>query len=439
MITPDRILPHNIQLEKSVLGICLVYPDTINSIRLKSDMFYDDKHKKIFQAMQEVSSKGACDLITVTEQLRKSGMLDFAGGAMYITKLTEQIFSDQQAEQYAMLIKEKYLLREYIRISYEIIDKSYQEDISDVIEHAEGSLFRLSDFTQSKEPRQISNCIDELLADVEKIYTKEKSLIGIPSGYTSIDRKTGGWQPGNLIIIAGRPSMGKTALALALCQNSAKLNNPVGLFSLEMSDSEIAARFLSSVSGYTNVQIRNADINLDDLALKSNDIAGLPIVIDDTPGLSLMEMRSKVKKMILKFGVSLVIVDYLQLMTAEAGNREQEVATISRGLKAIAKEFDIPVIALSQLNREVENRADKRPRLADLRESGAIEQDADIVCFIFRPAVYGLASIKIDKEELSSSGLILIDCAKDRNGALFSIPLYHNESLTIIREENLPF
>ncbi len=441
MITPDRILPHNIQLEKSVLGICLVYPDTINSVRLKPDMFYDDKHKKIFQAMREVSSKGACDLITVTEQLRKSGMLDFAGGAMYITKLTEQIFSDQQAEQYAMLIKEKYLLREYIRISYEIIDKSYQEDISDVIEHAEGSLFRLSDFTQSKEPRQISNCIDELLKDVEKIYTKEKSLIGIPSGYTSIDRKTGGWQPGNLIIIAGRPSMGKTALALALCQNSAKLNNPVGLFSLEMSDSEIAARFLSSVSGYTNVQIRNADINLDDLALKSNDIAGLPIVIDDTPGLSLMEMRSKVKKMILKFGVSLVIVDYLQLMTAEAGNREQEVATISRGLKAIAKEFNIPVIALSQLNREVENRADKRPRLADLRESGAIEQDADIVCFIFRPAVYGLATIKINKDELSSKDLILIDCAKDRNGALFTIPLYHNDSLTIIQEEkfNSPF
>ena len=439
MITPDRILPHNIQLEKSVLGICLVYPDTINSVRLKPDMFYDDKHKKIFQAMREVSSKGACDLITVTEQLRKSGMLDFAGGAMYITKLTEQIFSDQQAEQYAMLIKEKYLLREYIRISYEIIDKSYQEDISDVIEHAEGSLFRLSDFTQSKEPRQISNCIDELLKDVEKIYTKEKSLIGIPSGYTSIDRKTGGWQPGNLIIIAGRPSMGKTALALALCQNSAKLNNPVGLSSLEMSDSEIAARFLSSVSGYTNVQIRNADINLDDLALKSNDIAGLPIVIDDTPGLSLMEMRSKVKKMILKFGVSLVIVDYLQLMTAEAGNREQEVATISRGLKAIAKEFNIPVIALSQLNREVENRADKRPRLADLRESGAIEQDADIVCFIFRPAVYGIKSLVIDKDEIPSSGMILIDCAKDRNGALFTIPLYHNESLTVIREENLPF
>lgn len=439
MITPDRILPHNLQLEKSVLGICLVYPDTINSIRLKADMFYDDKHKKIFHAMQEVSSKGACDLITVTEQLRKDGMLDVAGGIMYITKLTEHIFSDQQAEQYALLIKEKYLLREYIRISYEIIDKSYQEDISNVIEHAEGSLFRLSDFTQSKEPRQIVNCIDELLADVEKIITKEKSLIGVPSGYTSIDRKTGGWQPGNLIIIAGRPSMGKTALALSLCQNCARLNKPVGLFSLEMSDSEIAARFLSSISGYSNVQIRNAEVNLDDLALKSNDIAGLPIVIDDTPGLSLMEMRSKVKKMILKFGVGLVIVDYLQLMTAEAGNREQEVATISRGLKAIAKEFDIPVIALSQLNREVENRADKRPRLADLRESGAIEQDADIVCFIFRPAVYGLASIKIDKEELSSSGLILIDCAKDRNGALFSIPLYHNESLTIIREENLPF
>jgi len=440
MITPDRILPHNIQLEKSVLGICLVYPDTINSVRLKPDMFYDDKHKKIFQAMREVSSKGACDLITVTEQLRKSGMLDFAGGFMYLTKLTEQIFSDKQAEQYALLIKEKYLLREYIRISYEISDKAYMEDISDVIEHAENSLFKLSDFTQSKESRQISACIDELLKDVELIFTKQKSLIGIPSGYTSLDRKTGGWQPGNLIIIAGRPSMGKTALALALSLNTASLNHPVGLFSLEMSDSEIAARFLSSVSGYSNVQIRNAEIiNLEEVALKSNDIAGLPIIIDDTPGLSLMELRSKVKKMILKHGVELVIVDYLQLMTAEAGNREQEVATISRGLKGIAKEFNIPVIALSQLNREVENRADKRPRLADLRESGAIEQDADIVCFIFRPAVYGIKSLVIDKDEIPSSGMMLIDCAKDRNGALFTIPLYHNESLTVIREENLPF
>ena len=440
MITPDRIPPHNLQLETSVLGICLVYPDTINSVRLKPEMFYDDKHKKIFTAMIEVSSKGACDMITVAEQLRKTGQLEYAGGFMYLTKLTEQIFSDKQAEQYALLIKEKYLLREYIRISYEISDKAYMEDISDVIEHAENSLFKLSDFTQSKESRQISACIDELLKDVELIFTKQKSLIGIPSGYTSLDRKTGGWQPGNLIIIAGRPSMGKTALALALSLNTASLNHPVGLFSLEMSDSEIAARFLSSVSGYSNVQIRNAEIiNLEEVALKSNDIAGLPIIIDDTPGLSLMELRSKVKKMILKHGVELVIVDYLQLMTAEAGNREQEVATISRGLKGIAKEFNIPVIALSQLNREVENRADKRPRLADLRESGAIEQDADIVCFIFRPAVYGIKSLVIDKDEISSSGMVLIDCAKNRNGALFTIPLYHNESLTVIREENLPF
>lgn len=439
MITPDRIPPHNLQLETSVLGICLVYPDTINSVRLKPEMFYDDKHKKIFTAMIEVSSKGACDMITVAEQLRKTGQLEYAGGFMYLTKLTEQIFSDKQAEQYALLIKEKYLLREYIRISYEISDKAYMEDISDVIEHAENSLFKLSDFTQSKESRQISTCIDELLKDVELIFTKQKSLIGIPSGYTSIDRKTGGWQPGNLIIIAGRPSMGKTALALALSLNTARLNHPVGLFSLEMSDSEIAARFLSSVSGYSNVQIRNAEINLDEVALKSNDVACLPIIIDDTPGLSLMELRSKVKKMILKHGVEIVIVDYLQLMTAEAGNREQEVATVSRGLKGIAKEFNIPVIALSQLNREVENRADKRPRLADLRESGAIEQDADIVCFIFRPAVYGIKSLVIDKDEISSSGMILIDCAKDRNGPLFTVPLYHNESLTVIREENLPF
>lgn len=435
MITPDKIPPHSKQLETSVLGICLVYPDTINSVRLRPEMFYDDSHKKIFQAMIEVSAKGVCDMVTVSEQLKKTGQLEQAGGFMYLAKLTKQVFSDKQAEQYALLIKEKYLLREYIRISYDIADKAYIEDIGDVIEYAENSLFNLSDFTQSKEPRQICNCIDELLKDVELIFTKQKSLIGIPSGYTSIDRKTGGWQPGNLIIIAGRPSMGKTALALALSLNSARLNHPVGLFSLEMSDSEIAARFLSSVSGYSNVQIRNAEINLDEVALKSNDIASLPIVIDDTPGLSLMELRSKVKKMIVKHGVKLIIVDYLQLMTAEAGNREQEVSTISRGLKGIAKEFNVPVIALSQLNREVENRADRKPRLADLRESGAIEQDADIVCFIFRPAVYGIKSIAIDRDEVSTEGMILIDCAKDRNGALFSIPLYHNESLTIIQEE----
>lgn len=433
----DLLPPINIEAERSVLGTCMVYPDVINTIRLLPDMFYKDAHRKIFAAMKEL--QGGCDILTVTEQLRKRNELDNAGGLLYLTQLTRTVFSEQNAETHALLVKEKYLLREYIRISNELIGKSYTEDLQDVIEFAESSLFKISDFTQSKEPKLIAQCIDELLVEVEKIYRKEKSLIGVPSGFTSIDRKTGGWQPGNLIIIAGRPSMGKTAFALSLCANTARIGYPVCMFSLEMSESELSARFLSSVSGYSNVQIRNAEIDMDKLAFTANDIACLPIIIDDTPAMSIIELRSKVKKMIVKYGVKLAVVDYLQLMKAEAGNREQEVSTISRGLKAISKEFNIPVIAISQLNREVEARQDKRPRLADLRESGAIEQDADIVCFIYRPAVYSISSIKIDKEDVPTEGMMLIDCAKDRNGALFSIPLYHNESLTKITEDKTPF
>lgn len=435
MTNLSKVPPQSIEAEISVLGTCLVYPDTIGSVRLTPEMFYKDAHKKIFSAMLEASAHGCCDMLTVTEQLRKNNELEKVGGFTCIAQLTEKIFSDQQIEHHALLIKEKYLLREYIRVGSEIINKAYEDDLSEVIEHAENSLFKISDFTQSKEPRKLSQCIDELLIEVEQIFNKEKSLIGVPSGYTQIDRRTGGWQPGNLIIIAARPSMGKTALALALSQNTARLNYPVGLFSLEMSDREISARYLSSVTGYSNVQIRNAEVDLNHVALKSNDVALLPIVIDDTPSISILELRSKVKKMILKHGVQLVIVDYLQLMRAEASNREQEVATISRGLKGIAKEFSIPVIALSQLNREVENRADKRPRLADLRESGAIEQDADIVCFIYNPAVYGISEIRLDGEDVLTKGMILLDGAKHRNGALFSIPLYHNESMTVIRED----
>jgi replicative DNA helicase len=230
--------------------------------------------------------------------------------------------------------------------------------------------------------------------------------------------------------------MGKTALALSLISNPAKLKYPVCIFSLEMSESELATRFMSGSTGYTNIEIRNARIDLEKFVEKSNQVANLPIYIDDTPALTLFELRSKVKKMIIRYGVKLVVVDYLQLMKQDAGNREQEVSIISRGLKAISKEFSIPVIALSQLNRGVEERADKRPRLSDLRESGAIEQDADIVCFVYRPAIYNINSIEIDGDNYSTEGLMIIDCAKDRNGALFTKPLYHNINLTVIQEDN---
>lgn len=430
----EKVPPQAIEIEEMVIGTCLVYPDVIYETKLKPEMFYKDANQKIFATILELAGKNKVDLITVTNRLKDKGELESVGGPLYITRLTANIYSDQMIDVHSLIVKEKYLRREYIRISTEIQNRSFNEafDFGELIEYSESSLFELSDFTQAREPEKLDKCIDELLIDIEKIYKKEKSLVGVPCGFTSIDRITGGWQPGNLVIIAGRPSMGKTALALTLASNSARLGFPVCLFSLEMSRGEISTRFLSSVTGYTNVELRNAHIDFETVALKSNDIANLPIIIDDTSGIGLFEIRSKVKKMIIKNGVKLVIVDYLQLMDAEAGNREQEVSKISRGLKSISKEFNIPVIALSQLNRGVEERADKRPRLSDLRESGAIEQDADIVCFIYRPAYYGISTIKVDKDDISTEGLMLIDCAKNRSGSLFTKPLYHNISLTKI-------
>ena len=438
----SKIPPQCIDIEASVIGMCMIYPDSVSEIKLTPEMFYKDAHKKIYSAILQLPNKS--DLLSVTEYLRSKEQLEEAGGLLYLTELTGSIFSNSMIIHHSLLIKEKYLLREYIRIGYELQNKAFEEDLSDVSEYAESSLFQLSDFTQTKEPRAIDKCIDELILEVEKIYNKEKSLIGIPSGFTSIDRITGGWQPGNLIIIAGRPSTGKTALALTLASNPARLHYPVCLFSLEMAEGELTTRFMSGATGYTNVEIRNANINFDRFVDQSNSIANLPIYIDDTPALSLFELRSKVKKVIIRFNVKLIIIDYLQLMKADAGNREQEVSIISRGLKAISKEFNIPVIALSQLNRQVEERADKRPRLADLRESGAIEQDSDIVCFVYRPALYSFKTIDINNETLSTEGLMIIDCAKDRNGSLFSKALYHNSSLTIIQEnkfeiKNEPF
>jgi replicative DNA helicase len=430
----EKIPPQAIDCEESVLGICLSYPDAIFETKLKPEMFYKDAHRKIFDVILEVAGRGVCDSITVVNKLRDKNELDSVGGPVYIVGLTSKIVSMAQLETHVLIIKEKYLLRKYIELGSQLGNMGFTEDLSDVVEYAESTLFSLSDFTQTREPESLAKCIDEVISEVEKIISKEKSLIGISSGFTEVDRITGGWQGGNLVIIAGRPSMGKTALSLTLSLNCARLGYPVGMFSLEMSKGELSTRYLSSASGYTNVEIRNGKIDFDKFVSKSNDVALFPIYIDDTPSMGLFEMRSKVKKLIVRHGVKMIIVDYLQLMTAEAGNREQEVSKISRGLKSIAKEFNVPVIALSQLNRAVEERADKRPRLADLRESGAIEQDADVVCFVFRPGYYNLRTITMDGGEISTEGLMLLDCLKDRNGALFSVPLFHNESMTVIQD-----
>jgi len=323
-------------------------------------------------------------------------------------------------------------------------DESYELD--ELIELAETGLFHISDITQNKEAESLNKIIREQLIEVEKVINKEKILIGVPSKFTKIDRVTGGWQGSNLIIIASRPSMGKTALALILSLNAASLNYPVGIFSLEMSQAELAFRAMSGASGYSNIQIRNAEVNIEKLNEASKAISGLPVWIDDTPGLSLFELRSKIKKLIVKKGVQLIIVDYLQLMKGEGKNREEEVGSISRGLKGIAKEFNVPIIALSQLNRKVEERHDKCPVLSDLRESGSIEADADIVWMLYRPAFYNIASVTDNekREEVSSKGVMMVVIVKNRNGATGEFMLYHNESITSFQDvefelHNLPY
>lgn len=437
MLLQDKILPQATDIEQAVLGICLSYSGIAGGLRLKPCMFYREQNQKIFQVIIELESNASA--VSVTNRLRDKGELEFVGGPLYITKLTDGIYSDSMVDYYAAIIREKYMRREYIRVSSELTTKSYDEsvDVSELIEFAESGLFNISDLSQSKEPSHISKSLDEVLIDIEKIQNKEKLLVGIPSGFTKIDRATGGWQPSNLYIVAGRPSMGKTAFMLELAKFPTKLKIPVAIFSLEMSVRDLTIRLMSGESDYSHIQIRNAEVNLDKIVSNTNSLATLPIYIDDTPAITIAELRSKVKKLILKFGVKMIFVDYLQLMTGEGQSREQEVSFISRGLKSVAKEFDIPVIAVSQLNRDVEKTKSKMPGLADLRESGAIEQDSDFVGFVFRPAYYGMKDVDVDGSNVSSQGLMLFYSSKNRNGALFMEPLYHNEFITKISDETI--
>ena len=433
----DKPLPQAIDAEQAIIGTCLVNPEAIIEIIpvLTPDMFYLESNKQLFSALVEVAKKtGKSDIITVCDYLRVKGQLDNFGGVLGLTKRMDGIVTDRYLMNYVLIVKEKYILREYIFAGVKLTNLAYSEDLADVVEYAESTLFAISNFTQNKEPRRIAGIVDEYLIEIEKIINKEKSLSGVPSGFTTIDRVTGGWQPSDLIIIAGRPSMGKTAIALTLAKGSAEHNNPVGFFSLEMSEQQLVGRYLSGLSGRTNMELRSGKVDLAELSIKSNELANLPLFIDDTAGITLFELRSKVKKLIVKEDIRLIVVDYLQLMRQEAGSREQEVSKISQGLKAIAKEFNIPVVALSQLNRDVESRSDRVPRLSDLRESGAIEQDADIVCFVHRPAYYKLKTVTINGDEIPSEGVMVFDIAKNRNGATYTMALYHNEALTKIED-----
>ncbi|MDR0370274.1 MAG: replicative DNA helicase [Prevotellaceae bacterium] len=430
-----KLPPQAPELEETVLGAIMIETDAYSLVSeiLKPECFYKIAHQKIYEAITSLALRQEpVDMHTVTEQLRKNGTIDDVGGAYYITLLTAKVSSAAHLEYHSRIIVQKYLARELIRVSSDIQNKAFDDktDIDDLMQDAEGMLFEVSQRNLKKDVTQINPIIEEARTRMSLAAAKQGAS-GIPSGFHSLDKITSGWQKSDLIIIAARPAMGKTAFVLSMAKNMAvDFNTPVAVFSLEMANVQLVNRLIMNVCQLEGEKIKNGQLDKAEWQKFDNDINQLidaPIYIDDTPSLSIFELRSKARRLVKEYNVQCIMIDYLQLMNASGmnfGSREQEVSMISRSLKGLAKELDIPIIALSQLNRGVEGRTGyegKRPQLADLRESGAIEQDADMVCFIHRPEYYRITENPETGESLIGIAELLV--AKHRNGAVGIVPL----------------
>ena len=438
MLDYGKLPPQAIDLEEAVLGAIMLEKDAIIAVMdiIQPESFYKEGHQKIFKAVLDLSQElQPIDILTVTEELRKRDELDIVGGPFYITQLASRVSSAAHIEYHARIIAQKHIQRELIRVSTEIQSKAYDDtiDVNDLIDFSESELFKVAEGNIKKETTKINLIIQEAITQIEEAGKREDGLSGVPSGYTKLDRVTSGWQRSDLVIIAARPSMGKTAFVLSMTRNMAiDHNQGVALFSLEMSSVQLVNRLIVSETELSSDKIRNGRLEpfeWEQLEYKIKRLVDANIYIDDTPAISVFELRAKCRRLMSQQKVDIIIIDYLQLMTGPAetkGNREQEVSMISRSLKGIAKELNVPIIALSQLNRSVEMRSGtKRPQLSDLRESGAIEQDADMVLFIHRPEKYGFIE---DEEGNSLLGIAEIILAKHRNGALADIKLrFRNE------------
>ncbi len=433
-----KLPPQAMEVEEAVLGALMLERDAYVTVAdiIDTKSFYKEEHQKIFEAIKKLSGKEKpVDLLMVTQELKDREQLDEVGGPGYITQLTRRVASAAHIEFHSRIIAQKFIQRELIRVSSEIQTRSYDDtiDVDDLIDFSESSLFQVAEGNIKKETVPIKPVLNAAILQIEKARNQKDGLNGVPSGFTALDRITSGWQKTDLIIVAARPSMGKTAFVLSMARNMAvDHNKSVALFSLEMSSLQLVTRLIASETEIGSQKLKTG--NLEDwewehLNRKISNLDKAPIFIDDTPALSIFEFRAKCRRLKMQHDIQVVIVDYLQLMTAGSdnrGSREQEVSAISRSLKAIAKELDIPIIALSQLNRSVESREGKRPQLSDLRESGAIEQDADIVTFIHRPEYYG-----IDEDESGNSlrGVAELIIAKHRNGATGDVHLSFKKEL----------
>jgi replicative DNA helicase len=437
-----KVPPQARELEEAVLGGCMLMRgafDTALEI-LKPESFYTDAHQVIFKAYIELSQRSSpIDMLTVVEQLKRSEELDMIGGPYYITKLTNAVVSGAHIEEHARIIQQKFISRELIRIGGEIISDAYEDstDVFNLLDKAEAAIYEVLKIKFHNDFKMLGAGVVAMLEKIEELKRQDTNVTGVPSGFKEMDRITHGFQETDFILLAARPSVGKTALALTIAKNAATnilKPTPVGFFSLEMDMRQLLLRVTSADSGIRLDNFFNGRIlDMDRLMRSADRITQLPIYVDDTAALSIFEFRAKARRMVAKFGVRLILIDYLQLMSGDSergGNREQEISKISRSIKAVAKELKIPIIALSQLSRAVESRkgAEKEPQLSDLRESGALEQDADVVMFIYQPGQEAVDS----HIELANRRMVKI--AKHRNGSLGKLAFEVDNSIQLWSE-----
>ena len=442
-IMTGRIQPQAIQLEEAVLGAILIDKDGMPSVIeiLRKESFYLQSHQLIFDVMTDLFGKQQpIDLLTVHEAVNKRGKLEEIGGVGYLIELSNKVGSAANIEYHSRIIAQKFIQRELIKVSTEVIKNSFEDtlDVLEILDEAERGLYNITDQNLNTGYKSISALVAQAQKEIEIISQRGSELTGVTSGFKSLDKMTNGWQPSDFIIVAARPGMGKTAYTLSMAINAAKAGKGVGVFSLEMASVQLVQRLISGEAEIQLSRLRNGKIEENEwpkLHAAVDRLSQLPIYIDDTPAINIFELRAKCRRLKQNHDISMIIIDYLQLMTAgpndKRGNREQEISSISRALKSLAKELHVPVICLSQLSRAVETRGgEKRPQLSDLRESGAIEQDADIVQFIYRPDYYKIEEGGFD----TPKDLAEIILAKHRNGGLGTVNLKFVGEFTLFKD-----
>lgn len=436
----SKVLPHNIEAEQSILGGILLDREVLNKVSeiIKPEDFYLDSHQRIYRAILSICEENApLDIITLTDYFLKKKELDLVGGATYLSKLIDNIATSANITYHAKIVKEKSVLRKLINVSGEIYHNCFEpvEDMEEFLDITEEKIFAITQQERSKHSiYEINEIMRESLHIIDELYNKKEYITGVPTGFRELDNLTAGFQPSDLIIIAGRPGMGKTALALSILKHAALEGEPCAFFSLEMSKEQIGMRLLCAEAKVELQKLRRGFLEAREWTPLANAAARLSetkIFVDDTAGLNILDLRSRARKLKAENNIKLLFIDYLQLMRAHKtkDSREQEISEISRSLKALAKELNIPVVALSQLNRAVETKGeDKRPQMANLRESGAIEQDADVIIFVYREEYYLRQKGKEIPDDVKNVAEIIV--AKQRNGPTGIVKVYFNDKIT---------